>query len=211
MKMPDGDETTGQQERADQDGGRQPSPAMGAVGCGCGGCKLGRRVRGDGIRKRFGLRGLGFGGNGMALEREGVASPGDVDEERFTRACGVVILRQLGAQAADLDADTCVVPGIEIGATAQDFSGDPVLFEAIVRRVEGVVRKVFEQPAERFRVLQMVALDDAVDLGEGCVAIGIAIVRAGGMRFGETVPPPIRNEGEVARDLGDVGTQSSLR
>ena len=89
------------------------------------------------------------------MEREGVLTLGQVDENSLGEAGGgVVVLHNLAPEAPDLDPDTGVRLRIKIPRTAEEFRGDPVLLQMIAGRVERVVGQVLEQSAQSLGTLE---------------------------------------------------------
>lgn len=100
------------------------------------------------------------------LKHEVVAAFGELDEDGVVCALGGVILGELDAKTAGLNANGGIGVGIEVGAAAVNFGGNLILLEGSVGVKERLLGEVLKEAAERFRAAENMAFGNVIYLLE---------------------------------------------
>src|SRR5882724_3400048 len=93
------------------------------------------------------------------VESEGVGAFGGFHDDRVVGALRGIVLGQLRAQAAGLDANHGVHMWVEVLLASEDFCRNLVLLRGGTGMVQGMIRQVTEQFAKGFRAMESVAAE----------------------------------------------------
>lgn len=105
------------------------------------------------------------------MEGKDVGAFWQFHDDGIVHAIGIVIFRELCAQAAGLDADHGVDLGIEVRGTCKNFSSNLIFLDRHARVIENMFGKIAQEFAEGFGAVKDVVGDELFDLLE----IGFAI------------------------------------
>ena len=99
------------------------------------------------------------------VHRQGVAPFWELDNQLLGNAFGIVVLGELGSQAAGLHADERVKLGVEVGLAAEDLRGNLVFLYLNPGLILSTLSEVAEQFAKGLRAMEGVARDQPIHRG----------------------------------------------
>src|SRR5258707_14864344 len=100
------------------------------------------------------------------MERKRIGTLGHFHQDGVFRPFMCVILRQLYSEPPGLDPDRGVALRIEPGRPAEHLGRNLILLECDTRVIEGMLREITQQFAQRFRAAQAMTINKLIYLLE---------------------------------------------
>src|SRR5579864_9701667 len=122
--------------------------------------------------------------NATQMKSKSIRSFRKIDHHQIVNTLVRIVLGQFDSQTSSLNSHRGVALGIEADWAPQYFSGDLILLDGKARMIEGVLRQVAKQSAERFRAAETMTICKLLYLLEALLPAKGESVREGHLTTG---------------------------